>query len=62
MYFDLEPKSARRDLYDFDAPFEKLLALPKGPRTKPLFCVVAGLKPTCAGSCVHELLFRMSNI
>ena len=41
MYFDLEPKSKREDLYDFDEQFEKLAALLKEPRARAPRATVA---------------------
>jgi len=41
MYFDLEPKSKREDLYDFDEQFEKLAALLKESRARAPRAIVA---------------------
>jgi AAA+ ATPase superfamily predicted ATPase len=42
MYFDLEPKSTREDLYDFDEPFGKLLDLLRGKRARAPMIVIVG--------------------
>ncbi|MEM2481061.1 MAG: ATP-binding protein [Candidatus Hadarchaeales archaeon] len=42
MYFDLEPKSVREDLYDFDEQFNKLLDLLRGERARAPMVVIIG--------------------
>jgi len=42
MYFDLEPKSSREDLYDFNEQFDKLLDLLQGRRARDPLIIVTG--------------------
>lgn len=42
MYFDLEPKSLREDLYDFDQEFQKLLDLLRGRRAQAPIILITG--------------------
>lgn len=44
MYFELEPKSRREDLYNFEAPFEKLMSCLKKPRAQNPLIVVKGIR------------------
>ena len=42
MYFDLEPKSVREDLYDFDEQLDKLLGLLRGERARAPLIAITG--------------------
>jgi AAA+ ATPase superfamily predicted ATPase len=56
MYFDLEPKSRREDLYGFEKEFEKLLSLLKGRRGMAPLIRVIGLRRTGKTSLVRTTL------
>jgi AAA+ ATPase superfamily predicted ATPase len=56
MYFDLEPKSRREDLYDFEEPLGKLLDLLKGRRARAPLITITGLRRTGKTSLVRTAL------
>jgi hypothetical protein len=56
MYFDLEPKCRREDLYDFDEQFEKLLRLFREPRAKAPLITITGLRRTGKTSLIQTSL------
>jgi AAA+ ATPase superfamily predicted ATPase len=56
MYFALEPKSRREDLYGFEKEFEKLLSLLKGRRAMAPLIRVVGLRRTGKTSLVKTAL------
>jgi AAA+ ATPase superfamily predicted ATPase len=56
MYFDLEPKSKREDLYDLDEQFEKLIGLLRERRARAPLIVVTGLRRTGKTSLIQTAL------
>jgi len=56
MYFDLEPKSSREDLYGFEEELEKLLSLLRGRRAAAPLIRVVGLRRTGKTSLVRTAL------
>lgn len=56
MYFDLEPKSRREDLYDFEEPLGKLLDLLKGRRARAPLITVTGSRRTGKTSLIKTAL------
>ena len=56
MYFDLEPKSRLKDLYDFDQPFGKLMELLKGRRARAPLITVTGARRTGKTSLIKTAL------
>lgn len=56
MYFDLEPKSKREDLYNFDEQLERLLNLLRGRRARAPLITVTGLRRMGKSSLVRTAL------
>lgn len=58
MYFDLEPKSKRADLYNFEEPLEKLQNLLGERRARAPLIIVTGQRRTGKTSLVRTALFE----
>ncbi len=56
MYFDLEPKGRREDLYNFDSQFCRFTGLMEEPRTQSPLIVVKGTRRAGKTSLINTTL------